>query len=229
VKALPDTSRVRQIDTHRLIPLVYSDDPIATLGRIAGNDADLAKLAQLESVTNEQVLAENDLLPGIGVQELVFGVPHARVINGAFTHANPLGSRFNGPNRGAWYAGFEIEISQTEIAFHKTVHLAEIGRFQDETIYVDYLADFGGEFHDLRDDSDFAGCLDPNSYVQSQALAERLLSVGSLGTLCPSVRYRGGTCLACFRPAMVSNVQRGIKYQFTWTGEPAPTITAISS
>ena len=146
MKALPDTSRVRQIDTHRLIPSVYSDDPIAILGRIAENETDLAKLAQLESVTDEQVLAENDLLPGIGVQELVFGVPHARIINGAFNHANPLGSRFNGPNRGAWYAGFEIETSQTEIGFHKTVQLAEIGRFEDETIYVDYLADFGGDF-----------------------------------------------------------------------------------
>jgi len=227
VKALPDTSRVRPIDTHRVIPSVYSDDPIAILGRIAENETDLAKLAQLESVTDEQVLAENDLLPGIGVQELVFGVPHARIINGAFTHANPLGSRFNGPNRGAWYAGFEIETSQTEIAFHKTVQLAEIGRFEDETIYVDYLADFGGDFHDLRSDSVFASCLDPNSYVRSQALAEQLLTAGSIGTLYPSVRYGGGTCLACFRPAMVSNVRTGIKYRFTWTGEPTPTITAI--
>ena len=227
MKAVPDTSRVRQIDTHRLIPSAYSDDPVAILGRIAENEGDLAKLSQLESVTDEQVLAENDLLPGVGVQELVFGVPHARIINGAFTHANPLGSRFNGPNRGAWYAGFEIETSQTEIAFHKTVHLAEIGQFQDETIYVNYLADFGGDFHDLRYDADFATCLDPNSYVQSQALAEQLLTAGSLGTLYPSVRYEGGTCLACFRPALVSNVRTGIKYRFIWTGEPTPTITAI--
>lgn len=227
MKTLPNTARVRQIDTHRLIPSVYSDDPIAILGRIAENDADLAGLAQLESLSDDQVLAENDLLPGIGVHELVFGVPHARVINGAFTHANPLGSRFSGPNRGAWYAGFEIETSQTEIAFHKTVQLAEIGRFEDETIYLDYLADFGGEFHDLRYDSAFASCLDPNSYLQSQALAEQLLTAGSLGTLYPSVRYKGGTCLACFRPAMVSNVRTGIKYRFTWTGEPAPTIAVI--
>lgn len=227
MKAFPVTSRIRQIDTHRLLPSVYSDDPIAILGRIAASQADLTKIAQLESVTDEQVLAENDLVPGIGVQELVFGVPHARIINGAFTHANPLGSRFNGPNRGAWYAGFEIETSQTEIAFHKTVHLAEIGRFQDETIYVDYLADFGGEFHDLRYESAFARCLDPNSYVQSQALAEQLLTAGSLGTLYPSVRFEGGTCLACFRPAMASNVRTGIKYRFTWTGEPTPSITAI--
>jgi hypothetical protein len=227
VKALPGTSRVRQIDTHRLIPARFSDDPIAILGILAENDADLADLARLESLTDEQVQAENDLLPGIGVQELVFGVPHARIINGAFTHANPLGNRFNGPTRGAWYAGFEIETSRAEIAFHRTVHLAEIGQFQDEVVYADYLADFGGEFHDLRNNSAFAVYLDPDSYVQSQTLTERLLATGSHGTLYPSVRYAGGTCLACFRPAMVANVRTGLKYRFTWTGEPTPMIAVI--
>jgi hypothetical protein len=224
MKAFPTTSRVRQNDTHRLIPVRFSDDPIAILGMIAEDHADLVELARLESLTDEQVQAESDLLPGIGVQELVFGVPHARIINGAFTHANPLGSRFNGPTRGAWYAGFEIETSLAEIAFHRTVHLAEIDQFQDEGVYVDYLADFGGEFHDLRNDSAFAVCLDPDSYVQSQTLAERLLATGSLGTLYPSVRYAGGTCLACFRPALVANVRTGLKYRFTWTGESTPSI-----
>jgi hypothetical protein len=82
--------------------------------------------------------------------ELVFGLPHARIINAAFTHATPLGGRFNGPDRGAWYAGFEIETSQAEIAFHRTVHLAEVGIFEDQVSYVDYLADFRGRFHELR-------------------------------------------------------------------------------
>jgi RES domain-containing protein len=224
VKALPNVSRIRQLDTHRLIPARFSNSPLSILGAIAEDDAELTELARLESLTDEQVLAENDLMPGIGVQELVFGVPHARIVNGAFTHPNPLGSRFNGPTRGAWYAGFEIETSLAEIAFHRAVHLAEIGQFQDEVIYVDYLADFGGEFHDLRHDSAFAVYLNPDSYVQSQSLAERLLAAGSLGTLYPSVRYPGGTCLACFRPSMVSNVRTGLKHQFTWTGEPTPTI-----
>ena len=35
------------------------------------------------------------------------------------------------------------------------MHLAEIGRFEDEVTFDDYLADFSGEFHDLRD-GDFA-------------------------------------------------------------------------
>jgi hypothetical protein len=161
------------------------------------------------------------------VGELVFGIPHARIINAAFTHATPLGGRFNGPDRGAWYAGFEIETSQAEIAFHKTVQLAEVGFFYDQVTYVDYLADFSGQFHDLRDDPRFAVCLNPDSYVVSQGLADQLLKAQCLGVVYPSVRYSEGTCLACFRPAVVTHVRAAAHYEFSWKGQPQPTIAAI--
>jgi hypothetical protein len=89
----------------------------------------------------------------------------------------------------------------------------------------DYLADFSGEFHDLRDAPSFADCLDPNSYVKSQALAEQLLEAGSLGTVYPSVRRAGGTCIACFRPALVMSVRKGTSYRFQWSGEPTHAIS----
>ena len=226
---LPETSSLRQVDTHRLVPKVYSDEPYAALGRIAPHPEDLAAIAELDRATDKQVSAENNILPGISTAELVFGVPHARIINATFTHATRLGGRFNGPDRGAWYAGFEIETSQTEIAFHRTIHLAEVGFFYDTVTYVDYLADFSGPFSDLRADSRFSGCLDPNSYVESQELARELLNDGSLGILYPSVRYARGTCLACFRPAAVHNVRNGPHYEFAWDGEPEPTIKTSPS
>ncbi|HUP40435.1 MAG TPA: RES family NAD+ phosphorylase, partial [Vicinamibacterales bacterium] len=166
------------------------------------------------------------LLPGIGVEELVFGVPHAGVINAAFCHPHPLGSRFNGPNRGAWYAACEIETSQAEVTFHKSVQLAEIGRFDDVVTYDDYMADFSADFHDLRSaPAALTGCLDRDSYVESQALAERLLDADSLGVIYPSVRRTSGTCIACFRPALVTNVKRGKTYRLTWDGGPEPVIS----
>lgn len=226
--ALPRASLVRRNNTHRLIPSRYSDDGSSGLARIADDDGHLADIVDLDSATNDRVLADNELLPGIGVPELVFSVPCSRIINAAFIHAHPLGSRFNGPDRGAWYAAFELTTAQAEVAFHKTVQLAEIGRFQDEVTLDDYLADFSGEFHDLRH-GDFAGCLDPDSYVQSQGLAERLLDAGSLGIIYPSVRRRRGTCLACFRPALVMHVRKGTTYRFRWHGGTTPTIDAVES
>jgi hypothetical protein len=224
---LPGTFSLRQIDTHRLIPQVYSDEPYDALQRIAQDPEQLAAIAELDRATDKQVRAENNLLPGISTADLVLGVPHARIVNATFTHATLLGGRFNGPDRGAWYAGFEIETSQAEIIFHRTIHLAEVGFYYDTVKYVDYLADFSGPFHDLRSDARFSACLDPSSYVESQELARELLKAGSLGILYPSVRFARGTCLACFRPAAVYNVRSGAHYEFAWNGEPQPTVKAV--
>ena len=86
--------------------------------------------------------------------------------------------------------------------------------------------DFSAEFHDIRD-GDFAEILNPESYVESQALAERLLETGSLGIVYPSVRRDGGTCLACFRPALVMNVRKGPTYRLRWSGGPTPEIEML--
>lgn len=193
---------------------------------IADGDAHLADLFALDHATNDRLLAEHGLLPGIGVHELVFGVPNYRIINAAFTHAHPSGSRWNGPDRGAWYAAREIETSRAEVGFHATVALAEVGRFEDSVTYDDYLSDVTGFLHDVRgDDARWAACLAPDSYVASQTLAERLLDARSLGVVYPSVRRAGGTCVACFRPALVAGVRRGATYRFTWSGTPEPTVT----
>ena len=220
---LPPTSLVRATDTHRLIPSKYSQRGDSVLARIAEGD-DLQKLFELEGATNDRLLAENARLPGIGLPELVFGVPYFRIVNAAFTHAHPLGSRFNGPDRGAWYAGLELATSKAEVAFHKATEYAEIGRFDDSVTYDDYLADVSAELHDLRGRTAHADCLAPNSYVASQALAEALLAEGSLGIVYPSVRRPGGTCIAVLRPPLVANVRLGATWRFTWNGTPKPRI-----
>ena len=221
--SLPRVTILRQRDTHRLIPSRYSEGGDSVLARVA-LDADLAAVFDLDNATNDRLLAEEGLLPGITLAELVFGIPHERIVNAAFVHAHPQGSRFNGPERGAWYAGFELETSQAEVAWHKSVQLAEVGWWEDSVTYDDYLADFAGAFHDVRGDPAFAACLDPDSYVASQELAQRLLDRGSLGVVYPSVRRPGGTCLACFRPALVGYVRKAARFRFTWAGEAAPRI-----
>jgi hypothetical protein len=222
---LPAARLVRRNDTHRLIPSRYSDGGDSVLTDLAADDADLQSIFDLESATNERLLAERNLAVGIGIHELVFGVPHYRIVNAAFCHPHPLGGRFNGPERGAWYAAFDVETAHAEIAFHKWIELAEVGWAEEALTYDDYLADFSASFHDLRRDERFREALAPDSYVVSQKLAQRLLDEGSLGIVFPSVRRRRGTCLACFRPALVMNVRKGRTYTFRWEGKARPTIT----
>jgi len=197
----------------------------SVLNRIADSSRHLNDIFKLDIATNERTLVEGGIPGGIDVHELVFGLPYAHIVNAAFTHAHPLGSRFNGPDRGAWYCGFEIETALAEVAFHKTLDLLEIGILQDDVTFDDYTADFSAEFHDLRGGKRFAKYLDPQSYVASQQLSERLLAVGSLGVVYPSVRERDGTCVACFRPALVMNVGKGASYRFRWNGEATPSVS----
>jgi hypothetical protein len=226
----PRTTLVRQFDTHRLIASRHADDDTSVLTAIADDAKHLRDIFDLDNAANDRLLAENSLLPGIGIDELVFGVPYYRIVNAAFCHAHPLGSRFNGPERGAWYAAFELETAEAEVAFRKSVELAEVGWFDEIVTYDDYLADFSAEFHDLRDDRRFAECLSPASYVASQELAHRLLTrAHALCVIYPSVRRKGGTCLGCFRPALVMNVRKSTTYRFRWKGTPTPEIEALKS
>jgi RES domain-containing protein len=206
---LPRHTQLRQDDTHRLVPARYSEDGASVLARLTSDRQHLQDLFQLEGATNERLLGEANLLPGITVRELVFGIPNGHIVNAAFTHARPEGSRFNGPDRGAWYSAFTLDTAQAEVAFHFAQSLREINWEETETAtYREYLADFRGEFHDIRKSPEYVECLDPASYAASQALARQLLQQGSAGLIYPSVRHRGGTCLACFRPALVVNVRK---------------------
>ena len=63
----PPATLVRQYDTHRLIPAKYSESGDSVLVRIAASDDDLAAIFDLDHATNDRLLGENGLLPGIGI------------------------------------------------------------------------------------------------------------------------------------------------------------------
>jgi RES domain-containing protein len=223
----PKLVRFERDGTHRLIPYRYSDRGRSILNLLAENDEDLLKdLTELEGATNDRLLGESGRLSGISTVELVSGFHLAHIINASFTHANPSGGRFNSPARGAWYAAFEMETAQKEVAFHRATDLKEIGWTVEEiSPYIDYLADFRYQFHDIRDDPDFSDCLDPDPYSVSQALGQQLLAMGSAGIVYPSVRHKDGVCVVCFRPPLVLNVREGCKVTFTFTNMELSAIT----
>jgi RES domain-containing protein len=227
VKLVPRLTLLRQFDTVRLIPSRFADAEDSVLAPLAESDAMLRDLFDLDNATNDRLRGESGLLPGIGMDELVFGVPNFRMINAAYTYARPEGSRFNDGERGAWYCAFELETALAEVAFHKTVEYQEIGRFDDSVSYQALQADFNAAFHDVRGSETWSACLDPDSYIASQRLAAELLDAGSMGIVYPSVRHPAGTNLACFRPALVGNVRKGQAYRLTWAGSPDPAVEPI--
>lgn len=220
----PPITPIDQRDTHRLIPAQFADNGDSVLTRLTDDEETLAAIFELDNATNDRLLAESQLSPGIDARELVFGIPSYRIINAVFCHPAPAGSRFNSPDRGAWYAGFELKTSQAEIVHHKQLWLRETAWEEEEIAdYQDYRADFRADFHDLRGHArTYARFLAPDSYVQSQVLAAELLHAGSTGIVYPSVRRAEGTCIACFRPVLVTNVRKGDVYTFTFPDSHSP-------
>ncbi len=217
------TCEVDRRDTHRLIPAQFADDGASVLARLTDDEETLNRVFELDNATNDRLLGELGRLPGIDARELVFGIPSYRIINAAFCHPAPSGSRFNSPDRGAWYVGFELETAQAEVAYHRRLWLRETAWEEEDVCdYLDYLADFRAEFHDLRGAAEHADCLAMDDYAASQALAAQLLKVGSAGIVYPSVRRWGGTCLVCFRPVLVTNVRQGDTFTFTFPVEELP-------
>ena len=206
-----------QQGTHRLIPTAYATESVLESLSLPPNV--ISDLTELDAASNERKVAERGGNAAISPGELLYGVPEAHIVNAAFTHPGPHGGRFNDSRRGAWYAGIELETSIDEVAFHKRRFLKE-GRISERISfdYVDFLADFSGQFHFL-DDSEREQCLQPDPipqcYRPSQALANSLLYSGSSGVVYPSVRDPGGTCIACFRPALVFHPRRAKLYSIT--------------
>jgi RES domain-containing protein len=209
---------------HRLIPSRYSESG-TVLEEVAGDAAMLADAARLDAATNERIHGEFYGLSGISPFELVYGIPNAAIIRAAFLHPGPFGSRFNDTTRGAWYAAKVVETSMAEVAYHKAKRLAEMvvpGLAQERpneetTTYDDWQADFHGPFHVLEPAEEYVHYLQPEPgpqcYLPSQLLARQLLGDQSNGILYPSVRHKGGTCLVCFRPALVYQPRFAERYE----------------
>lgn len=203
-----------QSSTHRLIPTSYATTSVLETLPLPAQV--LSDLSELDAVTNERKIGERGGSTAISPSELLYGVPEAHIVNASFTHPGPHGGRFNDSRRGAWYAGVDLETSIHEVAFHKRRFLKD-GRISERLSfdYADFLADFSGQFHFL-DDSEREQCLQPGPipqcYAPSQALANSLLYSGSSGLVYPSVRHAGGTCIDCFRPALVFHPRRGKLY-----------------
>lgn len=214
--AFPRT--VRLVSTARLRPSVLLD---------LVDEDDLGDLFEIEGATSHRRILEARGSSAVMAEELVHGVPYSRFINASFTYPNPRSiMRFNGTERGAWYAALETATCIEEVKFHHTQFLAEAGEFNAVIEYAEMFASFAGEFLDLRPHPDLE-CLSPDKsvgYPAGNRVAESARAQGLNGIIYPSVRHEGGTCFAALFPHAVQSVAQGDVYRLTWSGTPNPRI-----
>lgn len=204
---------VRLVSTARLRESV--------LAPLIDDDDDLAALAEIEGATSARLVAEDRGSVGLPADEMVHGVPHARFINASFAYAKPgQPNRFNGPERGAWYAGLSVETCIAEVGFHLTQALADVGDYNAVVDYAEMHASMAGEFVDLRP-TPMHPALDANTaagYPAGNALSAASRALGLNGIVYPSVRHNGGTCIVALWPHVVQSVAQGAVVRLSWRG-----------
>jgi RES domain-containing protein len=208
----------------RLVATARLRDPVL-LGLVARDLAD--DLAEIEGATSGRLREERlgaELRPG--------GRPHAAFVNAAFAYFRPReANRFNGPDRGAWYAALAVETSIAEVAFHLARELGRVGVYRATVDYAEMWASFAGAYLDLRGIAPPPACLDPDiavGYPAGNALAAEVRAAGYNGIVYPSVRHPGGTCLVALWPHAVQSVAQGGVWRLAWTGTPAPSVTPLA-
>lgn len=217
-EAFPRT--VRLVSTARL--------RAAVLAPLVDRDEDLALLAEIEGATSTRLRAQDHGILGLAANELVYDVPHAHFINASFAYAKPRQpNRFNGADRGAWYAALAVETCLGEVGYHLTKMLADAGDFHATVDYAEMVCSLAGAFLDLRQvpAHPSLGVDEATAYPIGNRLADAARGEGLNGIIYPSVRHRGGTCIVALRPAAVQSVRQGAVYRMVWRGKPEPEVT----
>jgi len=193
--------------------------PINLFERVSSDPAVWEVLIELEQLTNARVRDEIGEISRVPPKRRISG-PNASWVMATFTHVNPRGSRFSDGRYGVYYAADRLKTAIVETAYH-------FGRFardshdppRREGMRV-LLGSVDNEFHNLGQLSPErrSTILDPDSYVESQRLGHELRASGSNGVVYPSVRDRGGRCLAAFWPDVVRPPMQERHLTYEWDG-----------
>lgn len=212
--AIPLTS-VGWLPCHRLIASRF---PTVGLYDQVASPEDLDVVFAIEALTNPRVRQELGQLSLVPPADRVAG-PGATLIMAAFTHLNPLGSRFSDGSWGVYYAADSLDTAVAEVSHHRAAFLA---RTAEDAIDIDLRwiqADLLDKLHDLRGQGAAMPSIhDPSHYGASQVLGRALRSQGSQGMTYDSVRRRQGQCAAVFKPKALSNARATGHIGLHWDG-----------
>lgn len=203
----------------------------AVLRPLVDSGDELAELAEIEGATNARLIAQQRGYGDLRAEDLVHSVPHAAFINASFVYAKPRElNRFNGSNRGAWYAALDVETCIEEVSYHMAEFLGQTDTYEATVEYAEMHASLAGEYLDLRAAPGHAS-LSPDpavGYEAGNALASAAIARGINGIIYPSVRHKAGTCFAALWPHAVQSVAQGDVYRMTWSGSPVPKIEKVA-
>ncbi|MGY0504295.1 RES family NAD+ phosphorylase [Luteimonas sp. e5] len=205
--------------SYRIVSSRYP--PVGLFDRVA-DPADLDAVFLLEGLTNPRLRKSAGELSLVPQARRISG-PGTTPIMAAFTHLNPMGSRFSPGSFGVYYAARERETAVAETVYHQQRFLAATREAPIKLEMRCLLADMRGCLHDIR--GGWPELHDPDSYAASQRAGLELRQSGSDGLVYDSVRAAGGECVALFHPDLVAPVRQAEHYHYHWDGTAIAHVT----
>jgi len=201
--------------SYRLVPSRFP--PIHLFERVA-DVRDLDVVYAIEALTNPRLRQEVGEISLVPPDERISG-PGSSPIMAAFTHLNPLGSRFSNGDYGVYYAGRTLETAVREVSHHQARFLMATN---EEPISLDlrcYKSALREPVHDIRGlQARLPAIYARDDYAASQAFGAALRAAQSWGVAYDSVRDQGGQCVAVFRPRALSPAVQGAHVTLQWNG-----------
>lgn len=207
-------SRVTWQPAVRIIPTRFPS--VNLFDRVASAE-DFDALYALEAMTNPRIREEIGVLQLVPGDERIFG-PGSGPIMAAFTHLNPLGSRFSDGSYGVFYAARDKATAIAETRYHLGNFMRATNEPPMQHQMRAYHVDVTGKLHDLRKLPIGDPVYDPLAYGQSQALGKALRAAGAAGVCYRSVREAGGQCIAAFKTTVLKNCRHASHLLYQWDG-----------
>jgi hypothetical protein len=216
---------------YRVIPTRF---PAVNLFDRVASPEDFDALYALEAMTNDRLRTEVGELDLVPLDERRFG-PGYGPIMAAFTHLNPLGSRFSDGTYGVFYCARERRTAIAETRFHTGNFLAATNEAPMRQQMRLYTVIAQGDAIDLRGNAalDPGGgqpsVLSPTDYSAGQALGRAARASGAQGIAYPSVRdTEGGECLAAFTTTILRDCHHAAYLEYNWNGSAIDSVFELS-
>lgn len=206
-----------QIDWRPAYRIIPSRFPSINLFDRVASPEDFDALYALEAMTNDRIRDEVGDIQLVPKAERVYGEGSGPIM-AAFTHLNPLGSRFSDGSYGVFYAAREKRTAIAETQYHQTNFLSATNELPIQLQMRVYHVDVAGQLHDLRMLDRSNPIYHTSSYAASQSVGRQLRMHGSNGISYNSVRLAESECAAVFRTTAVSNCRHASQMLYQWDG-----------
>jgi len=217
-------ARFRKKHTFRVIAHRRNEDRVAN--RLT-SVTDRTALDEIEAISNPRIQQDYAARRKVRPEDLV-GSDGNEMVIASFAYSGA--SRFTDGSYGVYYAAFEQRTAIAESAYHTARFLAYT-QTRATVVYKRVLsADIKGAYDDIRTTppADPIYDPDPERYTAAQAYALPLYAASVVdGIVYTSVRARGGTCVAAFRPRLITNCESAGFLAYTYDGMRIDEIFAI--